>query len=686
MMHSLLACLGLLLLAAPDDAEKTRALVEKAVRAHGGQDALLRTFRWKERYFIGDSKNGTERSANLVPPDAWWQGKTNIADGNPDRGEKTYLVWAWTLVPLLDKDSRLALLPGETVDGKPAAGLLLRRDKRPDLSLYFDVESGRLARIDWRAYRITFADWKEADGARYPSQAFVRRKDGSLHLRTEFLELERVKAAPAHQTRVIEGWTLKIHEALLASEKEATEKAVGLLTAQLQEIVRVVPAPAVAKLRGVTLWFSPPYPGVKPGAEYHPGRDWLERNKRNPDMVKGVEFTDIRDFEAETRRMPNFTLHELAHGYHDRVLGFNHPEIKAAYNRAKASKSYDAVERWFGNGRPNTTEKAYAMTSPQEYFAESTEAFFARNDFFPFNREELRRHDPAMERLLERLWSPLPPPPAALKVPAFYTQYLEAGGYPIVASAKVSEFALREAAYLADLMLAKRPDVRAAMIKSGSRLCIIAHDEFTTDLPEWSHLKPKDHWDARARGMGGSRTDPLCSCGEENLLAYTGDPYAAESIFIHEFAHNIHLRGMVNVDAAFDDRVKAAYEAAIKAGLWKGKYAAVNHHEYFAEGVQSWFDDNRENDHDHNHVNTRTELLEYDPGLAALCREVFGDTELKYTKPATRLRDHLAGYDPSLAPRFAWPERLKKAREEIRAKVAERVRAAEGAAPPPSKP
>ncbi|MBI3856203.1 MAG: hypothetical protein HY293_10990, partial [Planctomycetes bacterium] len=447
--------------------------------------------------------------------------------------------------------------------------------------------------------------------------------------------------------------------------------------AQLKEIVRVVPAPAVAKLREVTLWFSPPYAGVRPTAEYHPGRDWLLSKGRNPDMVKGVEFTDLRDFEKETRRMPNFTLHELAHGYHDRVLGFNNPGIKAAYDRAKASGSYDAVERGFGNGKPNTTERAYAMTSPQEYFAESTEAFFVRNDFFPFNREELHRHDPQMEKLLERLWFPLPPPPPELKAPAFYTKYLDADGYPIVASAKVNDFALREAAYLVNLMLARRPDVRAAMVKSGSRLCIIAHNEFTTDLPEWSHLKPKDYWDARARGMGGSKTDPYCSCGEENLLGFSGDPYAAENILIHEFAHNIHLRGMVNVDATFDGRVKAAYDAAMKAELWKGKYASVNPHEYFAEGVQSWFDNNRKNDHDHNHVNTRALLLEYDPGLAALCREVFGETELKYTKPATRLRDHLDGYDPSAAPRFSWPERLDKARAEIRKSAEERSSAPE---------
>ncbi len=266
-------------------------------------------------------------------------------------------------------------------------------------------------------------------------------------------------------------------------------------------------------------------------------------------------------------------------------------------------------------------------------------------------------------------------PPAELKAPDFYAKYIDADGYPIVASKQVNDYALKEAAYLINLMLAHRPDVKKAMIASGSRLCIIGSSEFTTDLPEFAKLRApkefseigaKNYWDARARGTGGSESDPYCSCGEENLLGYPGDPYAAECILIHEFAHNIHLRGLVRVDPTFDQRVREAYDAAMKEGLWKGKYASVNHHEYFAEGVQSWFDNNRENDHDHNHVNTRAELLEYDPGLAKLCGEVFGETKLVYTKPATRLEGHLAGYDPATAPTFVWPDRLQKAKAEIR--------------------
>lgn len=267
------------------------------------------------------------------------------------------------------------------------------------------------------------------------------------------------------------------------------------------------------------------------------------------------------------------------------------------------------------------------------------------------------------------------PPPPELKAPEFYKKYIDAGGYPVVASEKVNDYALQEAAYLINQMLAHRPDVKKAMIESGSRLCIIGAGEFTTDLPEFAKLRAprefteigdKNFWDARARGTGGSQTDPYCSCGEENLLGYPGDPYSSECILIHEFAHNIHLRGVVRVDPTFDKRLKDCYDAAMQAGLWKGKYASVNHHEYFAEGVQSWFDNNREPDHDHNHVNTRVELQEYDAGLAKLCEEIFGKTEIVYTKPATRLTGHLAGYEPAKAPRFEWPERLQKAKAEIR--------------------
>jgi hypothetical protein len=203
-----------------------------------------------------------------------------------------------------------------------------------------------------------------------------------------------------------EGWKIHISQKLLESEKEATNRALELLVPQLQEIKKVVPAVAVKKLQTVPLWFTEEYANVQPRAEYHPGAGWLKENKRDPIMVNGVEFTNIRIFEKETKRMPNFALHELAHAYHDLFLekGFKNNPIKDLYEAAKASGKYDKVEQRFGDGR-SATVKHYAMTTPQEYFAEGSEAFFTTNDFFPFHKEQLRLHDPALYTLLEKLWN-----------------------------------------------------------------------------------------------------------------------------------------------------------------------------------------------------------------------------------------------------------------------------------------
>lgn len=210
---------------------------------------------------------------------------------------------------------------------------------------------------------------------------------------------------PVWQSQTIEGWTIHIRNSLLQEQPEATAKALELFTLQLQEIIRVVPADAVTELRKVPIWFSPEYKGEQPRAEYHPGAGWLKDNGRDPAMAKGVEFSNVRIFERETRRMPNFTLHELAHAYHDRVLpdGFDNPLLKTAFENARDKKLYDQVEQRFGDGRSEIV-RAYALTNPMEYFAECSEAFFSTNDFFPFNREQLEKHDPQMFALLKTLW------------------------------------------------------------------------------------------------------------------------------------------------------------------------------------------------------------------------------------------------------------------------------------------
>jgi len=241
------------------------------------------------------------------------------------------------------------------------------------------------------------------------------------------------------------------------------------------------------------------------------------------------------------------------------------------------------------------------------------------------------------------------------KLDPFYQKFTAVGELPVVGSARVSDPALREAAYILSHMLAHRPELIHALATNSVRVVVMAHDEYTTDLPEQKEMAPRAYWDSRARGLGGQ----TCSGAEENLLCYPGDPYWQENILIHEFAHVIEGIGMKALDPSFGKRLQKAYDDAIGRGLWKGTYAGTNPEEYWAESVQDWFDNNRHDDSLHNKVHTRAMLKDYDPGAAQLCAEVFGDGPWRYHKPSERPAAelaHLAGYDTSTAPRFRWRE------------------------------
>jgi len=209
-------------------------------------------------------------------------------------------------------------------------------------------------------------------------------------------------ALPEHASFSVRGWRIHLHDRLWAEWPAKTREMLRLLDEQLKRVVDAVPAEALAALRKTPIWINPPYPGVRPRAEYHYEERWLRANRRNPAMTRAVEITDVENFAFEDRRMPMLLLHELAHAYHEQVLGFEEPRIKAAYEAARASGRYERVKRF--NGRRIVTDRAYALSNHKEYFAELSEAYFGKNDFFPFDRDELRQHDPEMFKLLGKLW------------------------------------------------------------------------------------------------------------------------------------------------------------------------------------------------------------------------------------------------------------------------------------------
>jgi hypothetical protein len=126
---------------------------------------------------------------------------------------------------------------------------------------------------------------------------------------------------------------------------------------------------------------------------------------------------------------------------------------------------------------------------------------------------------------------------------------------------------------------------------------------------------------------------PLATCAEENLLNLRSDPYRAENITIHEFSHTV-ASSIRRVDPAWYEHLKDIYNQAMSEGLFAHSYSATNEQEYWAEGAQAWFDcaSQRKDPTVHSGIWNRDQLKTYDPRLAKLLADTYGDGPWRYVK------------------------------------------------------
>ena len=201
----------------------------------------------------------------------------------------------------------------------------------------------------------------------------------------------------------IQGWKLLVNRRLISDEPEIHKQTMKLLEVKLYDINRVVPARQLSELHKVPIWVELDDDHRFPCICYHVSSRWLTENGFNPEKEGAVEICNAKQFLNWTHGQPWLLMHEMAHAYHHRVLGRTDPLIQAAYRQALANKTYDSVLRYHG-----IRERHYGLKSAREYFAESTEAYFGVNDFYPFTRAELKHHDPHMYRLLREIWGDPP--------------------------------------------------------------------------------------------------------------------------------------------------------------------------------------------------------------------------------------------------------------------------------------
>ncbi len=207
------------------------------------------------------------------------------------------------------------------------------------------------------------------------------------------------------ETKEVEGWKVRVDTRLLGGpDAELGAAALRVLGFKLYEISRLVPADRLAELRKTEIVLDLDCPRLN-SMQYHPSARWLDENGHDPSLAKAVHIPHARELTSRLPldQQPMVILHELAHAYHDRVLGFDEPRIRAAWLRYKEGGKGDKVLHVSGR-----TIEHYALTNQMEFFAEMTEAYFGTNDFYPFVRAELRRELPDVYELLEDVWGKSP--------------------------------------------------------------------------------------------------------------------------------------------------------------------------------------------------------------------------------------------------------------------------------------
>jgi len=227
-------------------------------------------------------------------------------------------------------------------------------------------------------------------------------------------------------------------------------------------------------------------------------------------------------------------------------------------------------------------------------------------------------------------------PPASLGLNPFYKKYLDADGIPVISSAAVADEALIKARDIVRFMVSTIPAEKAKMIMNRLRVGIIGISERPTQMPEYSDLYtafPGTDWDNRARAYGATIDRPLTTNCEENMLCKSNDRYVGEEILCHEFAHAIHELGIRFTNPNFDSDLQDVYDHAVANNLWTNTYAISDVREYWAEGVQCYFNANIgifPANGVHNEINTRAELQTYDAMLYDLIDNYFSAASKKF--------------------------------------------------------
>jgi len=350
----------------------------------------------------------------------------------------------------------------------------------------------------------------------------------------------------------------------------------------------------------------------------------------------------------------SIAVHEFCHTI-DSTLRRVEPE----WNERRQAAYQNALDK-------GLYKDSYAIGNRGEYWCEIAQAYFNCNRVNNWNhapigkREQLKVYDPIGYELCrttfrlgpDQDWrytwlQPLPnvtTPPAKFKIHPYYTKFTWAREF-IVIGRQASDAALLKANDTIRKLFAYRHDILKALMAEHLKLVVLGPDESLADLPEFPHLQAAGA-DALGRYLEYVPDVKILAVAQENVLGdIVHDPYATECQVIRVFAKAIfgvcaqrpidpewdQRRGVQQyelrvqrMDIRFDEKLKAAYKAAMQKDLWKGTVAVHNRVEYWTEGLLAYFNAVGQGvaPNDAARPITTRELLQaYDAGLYALVHE-----------------------------------------------------------------
>jgi hypothetical protein len=202
-------------------AQPPQAIIDRAVKAHGGADALAKTkamvqsakgrvsingvdveatrearYALPERYsWLLELKPAVGKQRRLIVRNGlsgWQQVDNQPAEDIPTLlydiiSEEGYVLWLCTVAPLGQAGFTFAPAPAADVEGQPAAGVLVTRTGRTDVTLHFHGSSGLLVKCRFvsRAEPGAVKEWffsrhKDFAGVKLPTRLIDRKNADRL--------------------------------------------------------------------------------------------------------------------------------------------------------------------------------------------------------------------------------------------------------------------------------------------------------------------------------------------------------------------------------------------------------------------------------------------------------------------------------------------------------------------------